>query len=815
MSMHNDPIEDKSLENTGGDKTPNPETANPYEDLEAISSRIDKTLSADTFARTLFCSDWFRNLAMIAGSQWLKKSNGRWEKRKLPGWFPKAITNKFAEKFGDLTNQLVQAGRVPIAYVPATDDLKDLGIADVGESIREVMYTEAECDEQMVEIASWLISTGNVFGIPHYDMDASHGTSFIPNQQCLNPDCAAVSTPNEMEMDDDEQPQCPECGGGAFASQQDPEGNVIGDEYPTGAIQLDIASPFELRLDHRALVASKLLKFVRQRRYDVQFAKEKWEKFEDLIEPDGGDDDVGQYYMDMLANLTSGWSSGGGLASNAGNTKNPKVTAYELRELPSEEFPKGLYAVRIGKNANAIVEAGPLPTEYGAGVRKGQKFLPLIHWKCQSLPGRFWAKSPLDDLVPLQLYRNVVESNIRLSVQRMGNAMWLLPKGCGVDVLTGEPGQSVQYNPVSVGGTQHAKPERIGADLNNVGALLGVLKTIDDAIERLAGTFFLQGGDAPPGVTAASALAYLGEKGQQSLSMLRGNWAKGWREFDIMGLELARQNWDEPRLRTVAGKNKKWQTQSFMKSDLVGAVNMIIDFNALAPQSNATDRAQIAQLVQLGFVNPQDNETQIEVLKTFGQLKLKGSLDTDLQDAAKEQDAFLESQGATQPVIRPYVDNSTVHFHEHVEFAKTDEFRELPQPAQDAWLQHIEDTAKDIVVRRVELTQMGLDPDVPATAEIPSTEAALSAQQAQQMAQQQAQRAQQEQAAAQQNGGAPNGAQGPDPRLTAQGTQPGQAGPGQTPDIANMGVNQGMPPGNAPGSIKPPGSPREIQIPGQ
>ena len=508
--------------------------------------------------------------------------------------------------------------------------------------------------------------------------------------------------------------------------------------------------------------------------------------------------------MDLFANLTPDFAFGAGLsASGSTATKYPKVTAYCIRELPSEKYPEGLYAVRLGKNPEAIVEAGPLPTVYGAGVKKGQRFLPLIHWGCNIVPGRLWRKTPMDDLITLQVFRNMIEANIRLSIQRMGNAMWMLPKGCGVDILTGEPGQTVPYNPVSVGGTQFAKPERIPADLNNIGALVTMLKEIDDSMERISGTFFLQGGNAPPGVTAASALAYLGEKGQQSLSTLRTGWAQGWAEFDKMGLEIARENWDDNRMRAVVGKNKKWCVEKFSKADIQGAVNMIVDWNALAPKSNATERATIGQLVQLGFVNPQDDEMQITVLKKFGELDLKGSLDIDVQDAAKEEDRFLTE--GTQPIVRPFVDNSTVHLRSHVDFAKTDEFRELPDAQQQAWLGHISNTVLDITQRRIHLTQAGLDPDVPALAEVPSAAAAV-AEQAAQMAQQM-----QQAAAAAQNGGVPNGAEGPDPRLNPDGTQP--QGGGQLPDIAAAGLPQQAAPPGLPPDVKPYGSPRRIDIP--
>jgi hypothetical protein len=257
-------------------------------------------------------------------------------------------------------------------------------------------------------------------------------------------------------------------------------------------------------------------------------------------------------------------------------------------------------------------------------------------------------------------------------------------------------------------------------------------------------------------------------------------------------------------MRAVAGKNRKWQVEKFSKADIQGAVNMIVDWNALAPKSNATERATIGQLVQLGFVNPQDPEMQVTVLKKFGELDLKGSLDIDVQDAAKEEDRFLIKN--IQPQVRPFVDNSQAHLLSHIDFMKTDEFRELPQPQQDAFYGHVKNTVLDIATRRMELTQTGLDPDVPALAEVPSAAAQVGAQAALQ--------AQAEAAA--QNGGVPNGAEGPDARLNPDGTQPAPP-EGSMPDIADSGVQgpQQAAPQGLPQAVKPAGSPRRIDMPGQ
>jgi len=763
--------------------------------LADVNDRIDKVLKADSFSRIFFEAAWGRNVFFFAGAQWLKRvGGGRWERRNLPAWFPRSMTNKFAEKANDLITQLLQGGRVPITYAPATDDASDIAISEIGESLRDVLYTEAQCDEQAQLIASWLIITGNAFGIVHYDMDERFGT--MPNPQ------TPLASPTQLP-------------------EPDEKSKPTSEQFPIGAIQMEVAGPFEIRGDYRITDYRKWNSFVHQKRYDLTWAKENWPDFADKIQPDAGtSNDTSQFYMDLFANLTPDFAFGAGLASNSSTSgKYPKVTAYCIRELPSKRYPEGLYAVRLGKTSSeAIVDIGPLPTEYGAGVKKGKKFLPLIHWRANIVPGRLWGKTPMDDLVYLQVFRNMVEANIRLSVQRMGNAVWLLPKGCGVDVLTGEPGQQISYNPQSVGGTNFAKPERVPAELNNLGALLALIKEIDDAMERVGGTFFLQGGNSPPGVTAASALAYLGEKGQQSLSTLRSGWAQGWAEFDKFGLELARQNWDDVRIRACVGKNRKWKVEKFRKADLQGSCNIVVDWNALAPKSQATERATIGQLIQLGIIQPTDQEMQITILKKFGELALKGSLDLDIEDAAKEQDRFEEKNET--PMVRPFVDNSMVHLREHVDYAKTDEFRDLPPAKQQVWYEHIRLTVLDISTRRQALTQTGLDPDVPALAEVPSAAAEVAAQFA---LQQQAQQA----AAAQQNGGVPNGAEGPDPRLNPDGSATPPPAPDETqmPDIADSATQQpagqqqagppqqAAPPQQMPPSVQPPGSPRRIGLP--
>lgn len=694
-------------------KRAKPETEDPYEDSSAISSRIDEIVSEDNFQRARFERSWFRNILYIAGLHYIiwDKAQNTWRHKRLPRWYPRAQTNKIAEKYNDLVAQLLQS-TVPIRYVPATNDADDAAMAEIGERVREVFREETKIETKEGMLASWFVATGNAFLLSYYDTDPKYGMSPVQASRCVI--CQNVVMPSQLELTGGFCPYCAEQEKQTNAFIPAVESGIDGDnvpineEFPIGALQSDVLSPFELRIDFRVSSMEEQRRFVRLRRYDLEYAKDTWPEYADHISPEERRD-ISQFYLDILAGVTDSsvptdaFSSPGG--GSGGANKRPKVTGFEIYELPSEQFPDGLYAKRIGGSSKAIIDPGPLPTEIGAGPRKGQKFLPLVHFGSDIVPGRFWRKSRLDDAIPLQNFRNVVESNLRLTAQRTGNPIWLDPKGSGVEELTGEPGQRVRYTPISLGGQTIVRPERIPAELGNVQPLIILLNKIDDAIERVTGMFFVQGGEVPPGVTAASALALLSEKAQKSMSPIMREWAKGWKRWEEIQLELARANWVDERIRIIAGKNKKWQTERFKKGDLSGAVNMTIDYEQLYPKSQATELAKLVQMVQLRILNPQDPEQQWRILQKFGMTDIRGSVDLDVQEAIKENERFMEwamSGDETAPYIPelvPLAQNSVVHLMAHADLVKTDEFKDLPAEKKQLWYAHIQATFADITAR--------------------------------------------------------------------------------------------------------------------
>jgi hypothetical protein len=758
---------DTGLDNAVNDD--NQEEESPYKDLELVNKHINDGLNADKSQRSIFERSWFRNVLFWVGQQWIIFDGGRWRPRDLPAWFPRTQTNKFAEIANDIIASLMQ-GRVPITYVPATDDPEDMAMAEIADKVVDVIYEEAEMDEKETELAAWMILTGNAFLIPYYDISDEHGTNNLPSQQCNT--CQKISTPSEIAEADDMCPACVEAGQQEDTSSFSPVEDQD-ESFPIGKICADVVSPFEIRLDYRIRNIRDHRWYSRVRRYDVSYAKELWSNYKDNITADKGAGmaTTSQHYLDILAQVTDAFNPAG--TSNVSSTENggkqEKVTVYEFYELPSEDFPEGLRAVRIGTSMETIVEAGELPFEYTQGFRKGQKFLNIVHFGFDTTPGRFWKKTRLDDLIPIQIYRNMVEASMRLSIQRMGNSVWLNPKGSGAQNLTGEPGQIIDYNPVSFGGTALAKPERVEAAIGHLQSLVIILNKLDDQMERVAGTFFLAGGQTPPGVTAASALAYLGERSQKSMAPVVRDWAKSFKKFNLMGLEIARANWDDTRLNIISGKNKEWEVSKFTKEDLQGNVNGVIDYEGLYPKSQATRRATIQQLVQTGVLNVQDPETKYKILEIFGETELLGSVDLDAKEAIRENDAFMLD--GTQPELVPMAQNSTVHLMTHNDLIKTQEFKLLPDQQKQMMYAHIKGHITDIVARQAAFGTLGVDGQ--GMDSVTSEEAGIAASAKQELDAQ----AQQQQP------------------LT--GSQPGQMNPEspeQAPDIANMSPDMVKPP---------------------
>lgn len=666
----------------------------PYSDLVKVSSLISERFRTYTRLRYIFERDMYRNVLYYVGNQWILYDKGQraWRRRNLPGWFPRPITNKFAEK----ANDIVAAIQKPtVSFVPTSADVASVALAEVGSQLERVCWKEGGLDAKEPLLKSWLVLTGNAFLLTAYDESESYGTTNLPGIQC-----SACGWKDVVDVSPERcpNPACPTNQPTLGPNPADPMGAPVMQpgvpptfvdadfSVPKGKLTVEVLSPFEFFTDLTVQEDDKVQGFMRVRAIALdeakELAKELWPgqlTDEEMMTADNAPHGTSALYMNSLSYVTSTFGSlGSGIPAPQIHGEN-KVTIYELWHLPSSAYPEGLYALRMGQS-NKLLLAKPLPSKR----RNGSYFLPYVRFGGDIVPGRYFRKTRLDDLVYKQNQRNLIEALIMLLVQRMGAPGWLIPRGSGIQTLTGEPGLKVTYNPISAGGTAPVKPERFSGEQIPQTLLLWLNK-IDDDMERVAGTFFLAGGDTPPGVSAASALAYLGEKAQKAMSPWFQSYEAGFARWAEQALETLRTRAPEPRT-LVSGGGSRWETERFVLTDLEGEVEAKVEAGSAFPQSQAALRSTIESLIGMRLLNPQDPLTAYNILQLTGLAHLSGPVNEDFKAAAREFDQFAKL--GKPPQLDPVFDNHFAHFVQHQKDAKTDRYMHLAEQQKAMWVQH-------------------------------------------------------------------------------------------------------------------------------
>lgn len=695
----------------------NPESpVNPYEindprAVKKIKTRIEGRFKKANNRRFTFELPWLRNVLYYCGIQWIRAdyTTKSIQNLKMPAGFPRAITNTYAKVNGDLMSSITQ-GDIPLNPVPKTDNADDIATSEVAERIREVIDDEVEVRSKKRDLGFWLTLTGNGFLDSYYDYNEKYGTRLVPQFSCTN--CGALTFDNTQP--------CQKCGGAPPPPEPPIDATGVpvpvppppppfqpaaAANLPIGKLCVDTLSPFEVYWDNTMrLGTGKHTWYLRPHKYDVDDAKANWSAFatkitDSMTEPMR----VTRNYLIAIAYAGSYLTAASGTGDISADGKK-QLTAWVYQEMPCPDYPEGVRAVQMG---DEILELGPLPSEYGAGQSKGQKFLPLDHFYMENSGGA-WGKPRANDLCGIQARRNIVASNLQLTIQRTGSPKLMNPVGSGIKNVTGEAGQMLNYKPLTFGGTSVAEPHYLEAALGNLQPIQMHIDKLDGEMESIAGTHFVTGADVPAGVTAASALSFLGEKANQAIAPIKEIWVEGWRGFYIKAIEFARQHWTDERTLSVLGENKQWQFIKFKSADLKGAINYDIDYDAMFPKSQATERANIMALVQMAAINPQDPEQAYAIIKAFGETKLKASVDRAKQQAMREWDAFLNEQ--KPPVLKPLVQDAAIHLLQHKYDAQSQEYEQLPPETQSIWDAHIQATATELMVASMPMGPGGPTP---------------------------------------------------------------------------------------------------------
>lgn len=379
-------------------------------------------------------------------------------------------------------------------------------------------------------------------------------------------------------------------------------------------------------------------------------------------------------------------------------------TLYEFWVKPGNcpMLPKGGMVTMIDDTLVEVHQS--FPYEHGE--------YPIAHMGHIKREG-FYQGSIIEDLINLQMDYNKLRSQIAESRKKMGKPQMAAQKGSiSVAKMTNEIGLVVEYGL----GMQPPTPLPLQQLPQYI---MQEVEFILRDFEDLSGQHEVSKGQTPPGVTAATAIAYLQEADD---SYILPSFKSVERATEVIArhtLLLMAEYWDVPRMVKVIGKDDAFSTMLLDRSDLKRGTDIRVEEGSALPQSKAARQAFIMDLMTNGFIDPNEG---LDMLHVGGTQKLIDRIKSDKRQAQREnikfkrltpqdfqmfqQEMAQQMQGVdpesmidpetgepfTPPVIIPVNDwdNHDIHIEEHNRFRKTQEFEILPAEIKAEMQKHVE-----------------------------------------------------------------------------------------------------------------------------
>lgn len=663
--------------------------------------------------------NWLTNCLFFLGIQWIHYDvhTRKFRPKNIKPWVPRPVTNKFAS-IANTIMQVLSAKAPATRARPATDNPEDIAAADVADRVFSVIMKEMNEKEARSIAAAWLTLTGNVILHTCYDKDPGNGTTFVQHFKCQScgkvfpPDAAAevsapkltaesgsgrtnggvgppiplpVGAPAEFPSEEPaatDAVMCPKCGLPAMPAS-DEAGEPVGEDMPRGKMRLDAISPFEVFVDLEARSMDEVQELLIRRRFPIEVIRGRYGK--PNLEPDSSTNSGGVIGLNLLRAIAH--ATGSTLGGGRGADEEQNITVDMLWKRPCTDFPKGLVA--IFANETLLNDGVGTDEDAKDGLpytdRDGVPIWPFRHIVFDRVPGRFFGRTPMDDVAPKQEQRNRLESLIELIIKRCANPVWLTAKGLGITQITGEPGQILEGN---WGMDPKLMPQRVSGE-NVPTSVIAWLEKIDNDMEEVAGVFEVLRGNAPPGVTAGTALRLLLERANTRFTKPIEHFETGYEGVCQDALTIFQQYGSEERISKIQGSGNTWEIERFSNANIAGAIDIVVEAGSAIPKSTVGEQALIQDLVAIGTINPLDPETQYKILEKFGSTNLLGSVDLNIRYAQRENWNFEHQD--KEPMVLPFLDVHPVHVMVHKQYALTSGFEKLDENKRQTFMKHIMD----------------------------------------------------------------------------------------------------------------------------
>lgn len=485
---------------------------------------------------------------------------------------------------------------------------------------------------------------------------------------------------------------------GATKTIQDPaRGRIIGVDRRTGKVKTE--GDFQVCVPHtRNLFIDPDAQSLDEIRYiweriilPFEEAVRRWPDKRELLESLKGKISFGQRLLGGFLD----WASGATYGLEGNGVDSDLVVVYEYWETG---LPANAYAGRHFTQTEAgdlLTEIGPSPHAFvPSGLvtqakrdrpgRRVPKFpriarLPYHIFTDVDVPGTVWGKSVVEYTALLQDRLNRIDTLHLSNIQAAGAIKMILPETAGIedDALSDVPLEAVKI-------TGNQPPYFMEAP-GNPPLVTDFRDRLDAGIDLLWGMNENMLGQQSREQSAAS-MQYATNNGNMIRRRLFNKYVSYVESMYKALLDLMRLHWTTPRLISVLGEEKAFESVDFQGSDIDGGYDLVVEYGASLSLDPLTRREELIRL------QPMFKEAGISSAVTLRMMKLNeldGMYDL-VQMAEDRQREIFEEMIATGKYVRPR------KYENHpgmIEWARiytmTSEFKYLSESEKQLIEQHI------------------------------------------------------------------------------------------------------------------------------
>ena len=338
-------------------------------------------------------------------------------------------------------------------------------------------------------------------------------------------------------------------------------------------------------------------------------------------------------------------------------------TVLTYFERPSKNLPDGRMIIVIGEEH--LVYYGPLP--YGE--------IPVVQIKCREIPGQFYGRSVIEDLIPLQKEYNDCKNRLHEHIKCTSIGNLAFEEG-SIDVDEYEDGYLEPRRMMSY--KRGFSPPHYIQTPNLPGEIINEIQTLKNDMEYIAGVSQLMvTGSTPSGVTSGTAIQNLREIDNTRLSLTGDHIRTSVKNLAKLWLKLYKLYATTPRIVSYVGSNNIAKALTWSNEDIQSTDVEFVTENELL-QSDEVQKQRFIELYQMGVYTDENGRIPERVkakAREYGKIGDFSSLmsidELQLQAADRENTLFTEG---VLPEISEF-DNHTIHAEEHERYVLQMDYR--------------------------------------------------------------------------------------------------------------------------------------------